>query len=69
MDIHQRAAVEEIIHKLKEMDVDGETLQYIIAKVGMDDQMLRQLIMTLPLEQTLQLAQERVSFLTNLNKA
>ena len=69
MDIHQRAAVEEIIHKLKEMDVDGETLQYIITKVGMDDQMLRQLIMTLPLEQTLQLAQERVSFLTNLNKA
>ena len=69
MDIHQRAAVEEIIHKLKEMDVDGETLQYIIAKVGMDDQMLRQLVMTLPLQQTLQLIQERVELLTNLNKA
>ena len=69
MDIHQRAAVEEIIHKLKEMDVDGETLQYIIAKVGMEDQMLRQLVMTLPLQQTLQLIQERVELLTNLNKA
>ena len=69
MDIHQRAAVEEIIHKLKEMDVDGETLQYIIAKIGMDDQMLRQLVMTLPLQQTLQLIQERVELLTNLNKA
>ena len=69
MDIHQRAAVEEIIHKLKEIDVDGETLQYIITKVGMDDQMLRQLVMTLPLQQTLQLIQERVELLTNLNKA
>ena len=69
MDIHQRAAVEEIIHKLKEMDVDGETLQYIITKIGMDDQMLRQLVMTLPLQQTLQLIQERVELLTNLNKA
>ncbi len=62
-------AVIEIIHKLKEMNVDGETLEYIIRRVGMDDQMLRQLIMTSPLEQTLQLVQERVSFLTNLNKA
>ncbi len=62
-------AVIEIIHKLKEIDVDGETLQYIITRVGMEDQMLRQLVMTLPLQQTLQLIQERVELLTNLNKA
>jgi hypothetical protein len=61
--------IDEIIHKLKEIDVDGETLQYIIREVGMEDQMLRQLVMTLSLQQTLQLIQERVELLTNLNKA
>ena len=37
-----------IIKTLKE--VDGETVQYILKKIGMDYQMLRQLIMTMPLE-------------------
>ena len=37
-----------IIRTLKE--VDGETVQYILEKIGMDYQMLRQLIMTMPLE-------------------
>lgn len=37
-----------IIRTLKE--VDGETVQYILQKIGMDHQMLRQLIMTMPLE-------------------
>jgi tetrahydromethanopterin S-methyltransferase subunit G len=37
-----------IIRTLKE--VDGETVQYILRKIGMDYQMLRQLIMTMPLE-------------------
>ena len=69
LDTKQREAVIQIVHKLKEIDVDGETLQYIISRVGMEDQMLRQLVMTLPLQQTLQLIQERVELLTNLNKA
>lgn len=34
-----------IILQLKQMDVDGETMQYIIEEVGLKDQMLRQLIM------------------------
>ena len=37
-----------IIRTLKE--VDGETVQYILEKIGMDSQMFRQLIMTMPLE-------------------
>ena len=37
-----------IIRTLKE--VDGETVQYILEKIGMDSQMLRQLIMTMSLE-------------------
>jgi hypothetical protein len=38
--------VEEIIGMLKHMDVDGETMEYILDKVGMKDQMLGQLFLT-----------------------
>jgi len=34
-----------VIQFLKEMDVDGETMQYILEQVGMEKQMLRQLVM------------------------
>ena len=49
----------DIIEELKKIDVDGETMQYILEKTGMEDQMLRQLVMTLPLEQTEYLIEER----------
>ena len=32
-----------IINQLKEIDVDGEQMQYILEKVGMDEQMYNQL--------------------------
>jgi len=35
--------IEKIISDLKLLDVDGETLEYIIRQVGMEDQMMRQL--------------------------
>ena len=38
--------VHEIITMLRDIDVDGETMQYILEKVGMEDQMLKQLIST-----------------------
>lgn len=37
--------VEEIISMLKHMDVDGETMEYILDNVGMKGQMLRQLFL------------------------
>ena len=40
--------VETIISLLNEIEVDGETMQYVIEKVGMEDQMLKQLILTYP---------------------
>ena len=40
-----KCKLEDIIKELKFLDVDGETMQYILEKVGMEDQMLRQLIM------------------------
>lgn len=39
-----RTYVNDIINKLRAIDVDGETMQYIIEKVGMTDQMLKQLM-------------------------
>ena len=35
-----------IVQELMKMDVDGETMQYIIQQVGMEHQMLKQLLMT-----------------------
>jgi hypothetical protein len=49
----------DIIEELKKMNVDGETMQYILKKTGMEWQMLRQLVLTLPLEQTEYLIEER----------
>jgi len=39
---------EEIVTMLKHMNVDGETMQYILDKAGMKDQMLRQLMFSAP---------------------
>ena len=38
--------VEIIIDMLKHMDVDGETMQYILKETGMEYQMLKQLMLT-----------------------
>ena len=35
--------VEDIIERLKNADLDGETIQYILEKIGMDYQMYKQL--------------------------
>ena len=48
-----------IIQQLKQIDVDGETMQHILKQVGMEWQMLRQLILTMPLEQVEYLMEER----------
>lgn len=42
--------------------VDGETMQYILKEVGMEDQMLRQLVMTQPIEEVRYLIEEREEF-------
>ena len=52
--------VKEIIAKLKVIDVDGETMQYILEQVGMDDQMLRQLVMSRPIDETKGLLDEKI---------
>jgi hypothetical protein len=51
--------VQTVINQLNDIDVDGETMQHILQKVGMEWQMLRQLMLTMPLEQVEYLMEER----------
>ena len=53
--------VNEIIQKLKAIDIDGERMQYILEQVGMSDQMHRQLIMTKTIADTELLLEEKSS--------
>ena len=58
--MEQHAAnVNRVINILREIEVDGETMQYIIEKVGMSDQMLRQLVMSEPIEEVDYMYEER----------
>jgi len=41
----EETKINHIISVLKDMDVDGYTMQYILEQVGMEEQMLRQLVM------------------------
>lgn len=51
--------VNEVINTLRSIDVDGETMQYILEQVGMTDQMLRQLVMTKKSKKTKKLLREK----------
>ncbi len=51
--------VNAIINMLKEIDVDGETMEYILREIGMEEQMLRQLMLSAPMEQVEYLMEEK----------
>ena len=53
--------VHSIIADLLNLELDGETMEYIIGKVNMREQMLRQLIMSSPVKDTRVLFEERIS--------
>ena len=55
------STVDAVIDYLKAMDVDGDTMEYIIGEVNMREQMLRQLIMSSPVRDTRLLFEERIS--------
>ena len=55
----QNPKLQASIDALKSIDIDGETMQYIIEEVGMKDQMLRQLIMQANSEHLLDLIVEK----------
>tara|TARA_R110000751_G_scaffold230277_1_gene331787 strand:+ start:919 stop:1122 length:204 start_codon:yes stop_codon:yes gene_type:complete len=56
--------VQEAIENLRRIDLDGETMQYIIEKLGMNDQMLRQLVLSNPQSDTYDLLQENIVYAT-----
>ena len=51
-----------IIELCNEIDIDGETLEYIIQALGMETQMLRQLIMTAPISSVQELVYEKTMY-------
>ena len=51
--------VQQVIETLREIEVDGETIQYILEEVDMEWQMLRQLMLSMPIEQVKYLMEER----------
>jgi len=52
-------SINNIVNELQAMEVDGETMQIIIERAGLDDQLLRQLVLTKPTELTAELLQEK----------
>jgi hypothetical protein len=62
-----RNRIEQIINNLRSLTlkgdcVDGETMQYILKEVGMEDQMLKQLIMSQPIEEVRYMIEEREEY-------
>jgi hypothetical protein len=51
--------VETVIDMLNHINVDGETMEYIIRQVGMQEQMLRQLSLKVDVKDMLNLVIER----------
>ena len=45
MDNNQRSSADHIVEHLIAIEVDGDTMEYIIENVGMSYQMLRQLML------------------------
>jgi len=54
-----KVVIDTVIDLLNSMECDGETMQFILKKVGMEWQMLRQLMLTMPIEQVEYLIDER----------
>jgi hypothetical protein len=57
---NKKKAYDKIIKELKELEVDGEMMQYIIEGTDMNDQMLRQLILSNPQADTIDLLDEHI---------
>jgi hypothetical protein len=63
-DQYTKINVESVISILQSLtlkgdSVDGETMEYILERVGMTDQMLRQLVMNNPQSDTIDLLNEK----------
>ena len=69
-DQYTKINVESVISILQSLtlkgdSVDGETMEYILERVGMTDQMLRQLVMNNPQSDTIDLLNEKMELEPN----
>ena len=58
MDLNQKSSADHIIEHLLAIDVDGETIEYIVNGVHMNEQVFRQLFFKTPLQQINRLIEE-----------
>ena len=63
---NEQQAINLIINTIRENEVDGETMQFILQEVGMEWQMLRQLILKAPMEQVEYLVEEKKDLKLNM---
>jgi TfoX/Sxy family transcriptional regulator of competence genes len=56
---NDEVVIKSIIQDLSLIGVDGETMQHILKETGMEWQMLRQLMLTMPIDQVEYLMEER----------
>jgi hypothetical protein len=61
-DILKEYRLKEALGAIKGLDIDGETSQHILKEIGMDFQMLRQLIMSFPIKDVQALVDEKRGF-------
>ena len=64
--INKQEDVELIIDTINENEFDGETIQFILKQVGMEQQMLRQLMMEAPMEEVEKLMNEKRDLKDNI---
>ena len=50
-----------IIELCNDIEIDGETMEYVLRAIGMEEQMLRQLIMSSPIEWSIRLLNEKIN--------
>lgn len=62
--MHERVMY--LIDLIMDADLDGETMEYIIERVGMTDQMLRQLVLKSDPQVLLDLIKEKVEVLSEV---
>jgi predicted phosphatase len=55
------AKIQLVTEVLNILEIDGETMQHVIENTGMQDQMLRQLIMSAPIDQVQELITEKIN--------
>lgn len=58
----QKAKFKIAVQLLKEIDIDGESTQHLLEEICMEDQMLKQLILSRPLDEIANFVEDRMEF-------